>query len=89
MPGRLRLLLSVSALPFSPSGHPVFSWRASLPCGHLLGLLFRALGAQEVPEEQEAGEGGGEGAPPHPPPPQPSPGILPGAPTSELLPLLT
>ena len=42
---RIRLLFSLSAaLPFSESsGHPVFSWRASVSCGHLLGLLFRAL----------------------------------------------
>ena len=59
---RIRLLFSLSAaLPFSESsGHPVFSWRASLPCGHLLGLLFRALGGRvdevEV-EEAEDGEG--------------------------------
>ena len=60
---RIRLLFSLSAaLPFSESsGHPVFSWRASLPCGHLLGLLFRALGGRveevEVEEEVEHGEG--------------------------------
>ena len=58
---RIRLLFSLSAaLPFSESsGHPVFSWRASLSCGHLLGLLFRALGGRveevEVEEEVEHG----------------------------------
>ena len=64
---RIRLLFSLSAaLPFSESsGHPVFSWRASLPVGHLLGLLFRALGGrvEEVDEEvegEEEGEGGGD-----------------------------
>ena len=60
---RIRLLFSLSAaLPFSESsGHPVFSWRASLPCGHLLGLIFRALGGrvEEVEEEVEDGEGAG------------------------------
>ena len=60
---RIRLLFSLSAaLPFSESsGHPVFSWRASLPVGHLLGLLFRALGGrvEEVEEEVEE-EGGGD-----------------------------
>ena len=62
---RIRLLFSLSAaLPFSESsGHPVFSWRASLPCGHLLGLLFRALGGRveevDVEEEVEHGEGAG------------------------------
>ena len=62
---RIRLLFSLSAaLPFSESsGHPVFSWRASLPCGHLLGLIFRALGGRveevEVEEEVEDGEGAG------------------------------
>ena len=59
---RIRLLFSLSAaLPFSESsGHPVFSWRASLPCGHLLGLLFRALGGrvEEVEEEEEEVEHG-------------------------------
>jgi len=64
---RIRLLFSLSAaLPFSESsGHPVFSWRASLPCGHLLGLLFRALGGrveevEDVEEEEEDGEGATE-----------------------------
>ena len=62
---RIRLLFSLSAaLPFSESSaHPVFSWRASLPCGHLLGLIFRALGGRveevEVEEEVEDGEGAG------------------------------
>ena len=59
---RIRLLFSLSAaLPFSESsGHPVFSWRASLPCGHLLGLLFRALGGrvEEVEGEEEEVEHG-------------------------------
>ena len=62
--GRIRLLFSLSAaLPFSENlGHPVFSWRASVPCGHLLGLLFRALGGR-VEEAGEQGEPeGGEGA---------------------------
>lgn len=63
---RIRLLFSLSAaLPFSESsGHSVFSWRASLPCGHLLGLLFRALGGrvEEVDdvEEEDDGEGARE-----------------------------
>ena len=63
---RIRLLFSLSAaLPFSESsGHPVFSWRASLPCGHLLGLLFRALGGrvEEVEDVEEEEEEDGEGA---------------------------
>ena len=81
---RIRLLFSLSAaLPFSENlGHPVFSWRASVPCGHLLGLLFRALGGrveevaegeQGEPEEGEAaeqgavaGEDGGNGGVPPP-----------------------
>ena len=81
---RIRLFFSLSAaLPFSENlGHPVFSWRASVPCGHLLGLLFRALGGrveevgegdQGEPEEGEAaeqgavaGEDGGNGGVPPP-----------------------
>ena len=71
--GRIRLLFSLSAaLPFSENlGHPVFSWRASVPCGHLLGLLFRALGGrvEEVAEEdqgepEEEGEAAEQGAVP-------------------------
>ena len=70
---RIRLLFSLSAaLPFSENlGHPVFSWRASVPCGHLLGLLFRALGGrvEEVAEEdqgepEEEGEAAEQGAVP-------------------------
>ena len=68
---RIRLLFSLSAaLPFSENlGHPVFSWRASVPCGHLLGLLFRALGGrvEEVAEgdqgePEEEGEAAEQGA---------------------------
>ena len=74
---RIRLLFSLSAaLPFSESsGHPVFSWRASVSCGHLLGLLFRALrgrveevaqgeGVATVQVEGPAGEDGGDGESP-------------------------
>ena len=64
--GRIRLLFSLSAaLPFSENlGHPVFSWRASVPCGHLLGLLFRALGGrvEEVAEGEQGEPEGGEAA---------------------------
>jgi hypothetical protein len=74
----LRLLLSLSALPYSEAdGHPVFAWRASLACGHLLGLLLRAL-AREGEEPGPGAEGGAghppqpsPGPPPPPPPPQP------------------
>ena len=68
---RIRLLFSLSAaLPFSENlGHPVFSWRASVPCGHLLGLLFRALGGRveevaqgEQGEPEEEGEAAEQGA---------------------------
>lgn len=63
---RIRLLFSLSAaLPFSENlGHPVFSWRASVPCGHLLGLLFRALGGrvEEVAEGEQGEPEGGEAA---------------------------
>ena len=47
---RIRLLFSLSAaLPFSEDGHPVYNWRASVSCGHFLGVLFRYLAeGQEV-----------------------------------------
>jgi len=50
----MRILLTISAaLPFSPEGHPVFNWRASLPCAHFLGILFRRLAADQGHQEQQ------------------------------------
>ena len=55
----IRLLFSLgAALPFSPAPglQPVFTWTASLACGHFLGHLFRHLagaGHQEQEQEQE------------------------------------
>lgn len=57
----IRLLFSLgAALPFSqdPGLQPVFTWSASLACGHFLGHLFRHLagaGHQEVEEARDDG----------------------------------
>ena len=54
----IRLLFSLgAALPFSqdPGLQPVFTWSASLACGHFLGHLFRHLaGAGHQEEVEEA-----------------------------------
>lgn len=52
---RIRLLFSLSAaLPFSEEGHPVFNWRASVSCGHFLGVLFRYLSEGQGVEPLQA-----------------------------------
>ena len=58
----IRLLFSLgAALPFSqdPGLQPVFTWSASLACGHFLGHLFRHLaGAGHQEEVEEARDDG-------------------------------
>ena len=55
----IRLLFTLgAALPFSqePGLQPVFTWTASLACGHFLGQLFRHLagaGHQVTDEDEE------------------------------------
>ena len=52
---RIRLLFSLSAaLPFSEEGHPVFNWRASVSCGHFLGVLFRYISEGQGVEPLQA-----------------------------------
>ena len=57
----IRLLFSLgAALPFSqePGLQPVFTWTASLACGHFLGHLFRHLaGAGHRDQARDEGAG--------------------------------